>query len=113
MNLIKYEELCQRVFSERLPLIHDAREDEAEKLIEAVMSELEQVALSSGLEVCQRGAFLLVWAEYDMVLAEHADVLGVPVEYFTGERSVEQAAFMYLHERRRGAPPRHIISDHD
>jgi hypothetical protein len=107
MTLTQYEELCQKVFSERLPVIRDASDAEAERLTEAVMSELEQVALSSGLEVCQSGAALLVLARYDMALHDNADMLGVGPEYFTGDRAAEQEAFMYLHQRRCGAPARH------
>ena len=113
MTLTNFEELCKRVFSERLPVIRDASDAEAERLMEAVMSELEQVALSSGLEVCKRGAFLIVLARYEMALEENADALGVRAEYFKGDRAAEQEAFMYLHKRRCGAPPRHIASCHD
>jgi hypothetical protein len=108
MNLNQFEELCIKVFTERLPVIRDAKDDEAEQLLGAVCEELEHVALSSGLEVCKRGAYLLVFARYDMALSEHADELGVSADYFEGDRPVEQEAYTYLHERRCGALARHL-----
>ena len=108
MTLIQFEELCIRVFAERLPVVRDANEDEAQKLLDAVFTELESVALSSGVEVCQRGASLVVFARYDMALSEHAEMLGVDASYFDGDRPPEQEAYTYLHERRCGALARHV-----
>jgi hypothetical protein len=108
MTLTNFEELCLRVFAERLPVIRDANEDEAEQLLGAVCAELEQVALSNGVEVCERGAYLVVFARYDMALSEHAEELGVPADYFDGDRPEEQEAYTYLHERRCGALARHL-----
>jgi hypothetical protein len=106
MTLSQFEELCDKVFGERLLTIRDS--ENGEQLLDAVCSELERVALSSGLEVCERGAYLLVFARYDMHLDEHREVLGVPDDYFEGDRPVEQEAFTYLHERRCGALARHL-----
>ena len=106
MKLHQFEELCDKVFAERLLAVRDA--EDSEQLLEAVLSELERVALSSGLEVCERGAYLLVFARYDMHLFEHREELGVPDDYFEGERDMEQQAFTYLHERRCGAVARHL-----
>ena len=111
MTLIQFEELCIRVFEQQLPVIRDtADEHEAERLLHAVCAELERVALSSGVEICQRGAFLLVFARYDMELNEHSKELGVGGDYFEGARTTEQEAYAYLHERRCGAPARHVLS---
>jgi hypothetical protein len=113
MTLNQFEELCIRVLNERLPVVRDASEHEGMKLLSAVCSELENVALSSGLEVCQRGAYLLVLARYDMELHSHRHELGVPDAYFEGVRWPEQEAFAYLHERRCGAPARHVFSSNE
>ena len=107
MTLEQFEQLCDKVFTERLLAIRDAEEKESERMLDAVLSELEGVALSSGLEICKRGAYMLVFARYDMHLCEHAEELGVPSDYFDGERSNEEEALAYLHERRCGAPARH------
>lgn len=108
MTLTQFEELCAKVFAERLPVIRDASDVDAEKLIGAVMAELESVALSSGLEICTRAAYLLVLAAYDMALEQNAEALGVPAEYFeSDDRHREDEAYMYLHERRCGLPARH------
>jgi len=77
--------------------IRDAEEKESEHTLDAVWSELEGVALNSGLEICKSGAYLLVFARYDMHLCEHAEELGVPSDYFEGERPKEEEAFAYLH----------------
>jgi hypothetical protein len=107
MTLSQFEELCDNVFAERLPGLTNSDED-AEWLSSTVFPELERVALSSGLEVCERGAYLLVLARYDMHLYEHAEQLGVPADYFeANDRQKEEEAFAYLHERRCGAPARH------
>jgi hypothetical protein len=106
MTLNNFEELCDKVFAERLLAIRDA--ENSERLLDAVCSELESVALSSGLEVCKRGAYLLTFARYDMHLFEHREELGVPDDYFQGEREMEQQAFNYLHQRRCGALARHL-----
>ncbi|MCU1240988.1 MAG: hypothetical protein JWO71_1714 [Candidatus Acidoferrum typicum] len=106
MTLNNFEELCGKVFAERLIAVRDA--EDGEQLLQAICSELERVALSSGLEVCERGAYLLVFARYDMHLDEHRVELGVPDDYFEGDRPTEQEAFTYLHERRCGALARHL-----
>jgi|ERR1700730_5295048 len=113
MTLSNFEELCDRVFAERLSAIVDTTvrdSDEGEQLLDAVCSELERVALSNGVEVCERSAYLLVFARYDMHLDEHREELGVPDDYFEGDRPQEEEAFKYLHERRCGALARHVCA---
>ncbi len=105
MTLAQFEQLCDKVFTERLLAIRDA--EDGGQMLDAMWSELEGVALNSGLEICKRGAYLLVLARYDMHLDEHREELGVPDDYFDGERSKEEEALAYLHERRCGAPARH------
>jgi len=111
MTLDQFEELCDRVFTERLPNVSHEDGDAALQLVGSVFAGLESVALSTGVEVCQRAAYLLVFARYDMHLYEHREELGLPNDYFTADdRAAEEEAFAYLHERRCGAPARHVFS---
>jgi hypothetical protein len=111
MTLAEFEMHCHKVFSERLLTIRDAEDRKAKRLMRDLLTELELVALNT-VEVCQRGAYLLVLACYDMHLGGNADVLGVPADYFDGDRPQESEALMYLHQRRCGAPARQFITVH-
>jgi hypothetical protein len=111
MTLTLFEELCRKVLAQHLPTIRDERnEAKAEELLSAVLDELEQTALNNSVEVCERGAYLLVLARYDMALEANADALGVPANYFVGSRPAEEEAYAYLHQRRCGAPAQHIAT---
>jgi hypothetical protein len=108
MTLTEFEYFADAEFAKYLPVIADAEDDShSEKILSDLYSRLEQTAISQGVEVCKRMAWFLVFALYDMHLFDKAEELGVPPDYFEGDRPQEAEALAYLHERRLGAPPRH------
>jgi len=113
MTLTQFEQHCHKVFSDRLLTIRDASDADAQRLTADLFNELDAVAIGAGIEVCARGAYLLTLALYDLHLGGHADVLGVPDDYFTSEdRHAEEEALAYLHQRRCGEPARQFITVH-
>jgi hypothetical protein len=115
MTLTEFEYYCHKVFAERLPVIFDAiranNEAAAARLMDDLQTDLVMVALET-VEICLRGASLLVLACCDMALERDADSLGVPASYFERDRPEETEALMYLHERRCGAPARQFTTVH-
>jgi hypothetical protein len=107
VTLTEFEMHAHKVFAERLPIIRDASDAEAERLTDELFNELEVVAIGGGVEVCSGGAYLLTFALYILHLSMNAERLGVGPDYFDGDRTPEQEAYMYLHERRCGLPARH------
>src|SRR6267378_7159311 len=104
-----FEYYAHAEFDKHLPVLADNEDDSrAEELLSDLYTRLEQTAINQGVEVCKRMAWLLVFALYEMNLSLNAEELGVPPDYFDGDRPQElDEAYAYLHERRLGAPPRH------
>jgi len=109
MTLTEFEYYAHTEFDKHLPVLADTEDDSrAEELLRGLYTRLEQTAINQGVEVCKRMAWLLVFALYEMNICLNAEELGVPPDYFEGDRPQElDEAYAYLHERRLGAPPRH------
>jgi hypothetical protein len=108
MTLTEFEEHAHAEFAKHLPVVADSTcESESEAQVKTLLARLEQKAMEERVEICKHMAWLLVFALYDMHLRLNADVLLVPPDYFECDRTKEDEADAYLHERRLGALPRH------
>jgi len=107
MTLTEFEEYAHEEFAKTLPAVLDDEDVDLTTTDDGLFPRLERKAIAEGVEVCERMAYFLVFALYDIHLDIHAEELGVPADYFEGHRPKEEEALAYLHERRLGAPPRH------
>ncbi len=108
MTLDEFEIYAQAEFDKHLPVLSEIEDySRAEELLSELYTRLEQTAISQGVEVCKRMTWLLVFALYELNLSLNAEALGVPPDYFDGDRTHVDEAYAYLHERRLGGPPRH------